>query len=101
MRILRGTESGQAITIFVDGERLQVHPGETVAGALLAAGRRAWRRTRNQGAPRGLFCGMGVCFDCLVQVDGEPYVRACMTLVAEGMEVETYQKVLRRRRDEL
>lgn len=85
------TDRGKAINIFVDGEPLRAYPGETVAGALLAVGRRTWRRTRNQGAPRGLFCGMGVCFDCLVQVDGRPYVRACMTPVIEGTEIETYR----------
>ena len=41
------------------------------------------------GAPRGVFCGMGVCFDCLVVIDGEPSRRACVTFVTEGMRVET------------
>jgi len=59
-----------------------------VATVLLAMGRRAFRRTGN-GAPRGLFCGMGICFDCLVTVDGRPNVRACMTTVQPGMVVET------------
>jgi aerobic-type carbon monoxide dehydrogenase small subunit (CoxS/CutS family) len=76
------------VTISVDGDPVLAYLGETIAAALLAAGRRAWRRTL-QDEPRGLFCGMGICFDCTVTVDGVPGVRACMTRVAEGMVVET------------
>ena len=63
-------------------------PGETVAAALAAADIVAVRRARS-GAPRGPFCGMGVCFDCLVTVDGRPNQRACLTKVAENMEVRS------------
>jgi predicted molibdopterin-dependent oxidoreductase YjgC len=83
-----GIERGQAITITVDGIPLPVYEGETIAGALLASGRRAWRHTRH-GQPRGLYCGIGLCFDCLVTVNGTPNVRACLTPVAAGMIVET------------
>jgi len=81
-------ERGQAVSIIVDGVRLPAYMGETIAGALLAAGRRAWRRT-SHGQPRGVFCGIGLCFDCLVTVNGTPNVRACVTPVAAGMVVET------------
>lgn len=81
-------ERGQAITITVDGSPLPAYEGETIAGALLASGRRAWRHTRH-GQPRGLYCGIGLCFDCLVTVNGTPNVRACLTPVAAGMVVET------------
>lgn len=81
-------ERGQAVTIIVDGIQLPAYVGETIAGALLAAGRRAWRRT-SHGQPRGVFCGIGICFDCLVTVNGTPNVRACVTAVAAGMVVET------------
>ncbi len=81
-------ERGQAITIIVDGHPVSAHEGETIAGALLASGRRAWRHTRH-GQPRGLYCGIGLCFDCLVTVNGAPSVRACLTPVAAGMVVET------------
>ena len=84
-------ERGQAITITVDGVPLPAYEGETIAGALLAAGRRAWRRT-SHGQPRGVFCGIGLCFDCLVTVNGTPNVRACLTPVAAGMVVETGSK---------
>jgi predicted molibdopterin-dependent oxidoreductase YjgC len=88
MRIEAETQRGQAVTITVDGVPLQAYLGETIAGALLANGQRAWRRTEN-GKPRGLFCGMGICFDCLVTVDGVSNVRACITPVSDGMVVET------------
>jgi predicted molibdopterin-dependent oxidoreductase YjgC len=72
----------------VDGDPLSAYMGETIAGALLAAGRKAWRRT-SHGQPRGIFCGIGLCFDCLVTVNGTPNVRACLTPVAAGMVVDT------------
>lgn len=73
--------------IQVDGQAIPARPGQTVAAALLAAGRRTWRRTL-RGQPRGLFCGMGVCFECLVTVDGVADQRACMTLAQPGMQVQ-------------
>ena len=88
MRIELETQRGQAVTITVDGVPIKAYQGETVAGVLLADGQRAWRRTES-GQPRGLFCGMGICFDCLATVDGVPNVRACITPVADGMVVET------------
>ncbi len=81
-------ERGQAIRITVDGLPVEAYEGETIAGALLASGRRAWRQTRH-GKPRGLYCGIGLCFDCLVMVNGTANVRACLTPVAAGMVVET------------
>jgi predicted molibdopterin-dependent oxidoreductase YjgC len=75
------------VTIDVDGVRVDAFPGESLAAALLAAGVRAFRRTPS-GAPRGPLCNMGVCFECVVTVDGEPR-RACATEVREGMRVET------------
>ena len=79
---------GRPVTITVDGVPLSAYAGQTIAGALIAAGRRSWRRSLH-GHPRGLFCGIGLCFDCLVTVDSTPNVRACLTQVADGMVVET------------
>ncbi len=82
----------QAVLHFrVDGETLSACEGDTIASALYAAGRRYWRRSR-QGDLRGVLCGIGYCFDCLVTVDGLPDVRACQTLVQDGMVVETNLK---------
>lgn len=72
-----------------DGEEVEVQEGQTVAGVLLAKGIRAWRTTRGGERPRGLFCGIGVCFDCLVNVNGVPDVRACQRVVADGDEIRT------------
>jgi aerobic-type carbon monoxide dehydrogenase small subunit (CoxS/CutS family) len=74
------------VTIILDGEPVDAFEGETVAAVLLARGEIATRRTAG-GEPRGIFCGMGVCFDCLMIVDGVPNTRACMTWVREGMQV--------------
>jgi predicted molibdopterin-dependent oxidoreductase YjgC len=76
-----------------DGQEMVACEGETVAAALLAASRRVFRQTVRRAEPRGLFCGMGICFDCLVQVDGRPSLRACQILVAEGMRVESQHGV--------
>jgi predicted molibdopterin-dependent oxidoreductase YjgC len=82
--------SGRAVVaVTVDGESVQAYPGETVATLLLALGRLTFRHTERGHVPRGVFCGMGVCFDCLVTIDGQPNVRACLTPVQAGMVVET------------
>jgi predicted molibdopterin-dependent oxidoreductase YjgC len=72
-----------------DGRRVRVEPGQTVAAALWAAGVRSWRTTRETGAPRGIFCGIGVCFDCLVTIDGAPNQRACLVPARPDMVVTT------------
>jgi predicted molibdopterin-dependent oxidoreductase YjgC len=87
-RLDDGVTRPAPVAIEVDGSRVDVAPGESLAAALLAAGVRTFRRTPS-GAPRGPFCNMGVCFDCVVTVDGESCVRACMTAVRAGMRVET------------
>jgi predicted molibdopterin-dependent oxidoreductase YjgC len=77
---------GPEVTVTLDGRPVVAHAGETVAAVLIAEGLDA-TRTTVAGAPRGLYCGMGACFDCLVVIDGVPNTRACMTWVAEGMDV--------------
>lgn len=72
-----------------DGAAVAFEDGQTVGAALARAGIRSWRMTRAAGRPRGLFCGIGICFDCLITVDGEPNVRACVRQAAEGMSVTT------------
>jgi hypothetical protein len=69
--------------ITFDGEPIHVCTGQTVAAALIASGRSSWRRTRGD-SPRGLFCGIGVCFDCLVTVNGARSARACLVTAAPG-----------------
>ena len=77
---------GPAVEVVLEGRPVTGYLGETVATLLLAEGHLATRTTVG-GAPRGVFCGMGVCFDCLVVVDGQPNTRACMTWLAPGMRI--------------
>jgi D-hydroxyproline dehydrogenase subunit alpha len=70
-----------------DGQAIAVRPGQTVAGALYGAGIRSWRTTRIDGRPRGLFCGIGACFDCLVTIDGVSGQRACLAPARSGSVV--------------
>jgi predicted molibdopterin-dependent oxidoreductase YjgC len=86
-------QRGEPIVVHVNGQPKTAFDGETVATVLLAEGIRAFRHTLKAGEPRGIFCGMGICFDCLVTVDGVPNVRACMTPVEEGMVIETRSEV--------
>ncbi|WP_330172609.1 (2Fe-2S)-binding protein [Streptomyces sp. NBC_01498] len=81
----------RALTITVDGERVTGVVGQTLAGVLLVSGRPAWRQAPS-GAPRGVFCGIGVCFDCLVTVNGEPDVRACRRRARDGDTVTTQSR---------
>lgn len=75
--------------ITVDGRALPAEPGQTIAAVLLTGGIAAWRRTRFGDAPRGLFCGIGVCFDCLVMVNDRRSVRACLIEAQPGDVVST------------
>jgi predicted molibdopterin-dependent oxidoreductase YjgC len=86
---LPGTERGAALTIQVDGQQVEAYAGESVAAVLLANGRRRFRHTGKVCRPRGIFCGIGVCYDCLVTIDGVPGVRACVTPVSPGMIEES------------
>lgn len=81
-------QRGDPITITVNGSPVTAYPGESVAAALLASGRCIFRSAPLNGEGRGFFCGMGVCFDCLVMVDGVPNVRSCMVEVRPGCIVE-------------
>ncbi len=79
----------QPVTISIDSTPVTVDTGTTVAGAMISQGVTAWRSTRNNERPRGLFCGIGACFDCLVTIDSVPNQRACMVRVCEGQQIDT------------
>ncbi|MFD0054614.1 (2Fe-2S)-binding protein [Streptomyces sp. NPDC127168] len=78
-------------TVTVDGRRTEALPGWTVAAVLWAAGITSWRTTRGSGCPRGVFCGIGVCFDCLVTVNDRPNQRACLEPVRPGDVIRTQE----------
>jgi predicted molibdopterin-dependent oxidoreductase YjgC len=82
---------GRALTVLIDGVAMQAREGDSVAAAMLAAGRIIARTTPVSGAPRAPCCLMGVCFECLVTVDGVANRQGCMTLVRDGMHIETQQ----------
>lgn len=87
-RLQENTDRGQAFTISLNGEILTAYPGETLATVLLANGKRVFRHSQTKGDPRGLYCGMGICFECLVTVNGRANVRACQTLAQPDDIVE-------------
>ncbi len=87
----RLVERGAPVAITVDGKTVGARPGDTIAAALLAAGIEHCRTTPVSGAPRAPYCLMGVCFDCLVTVDGVGSRQACLVPVRHGMRVETQQ----------
>jgi predicted molibdopterin-dependent oxidoreductase YjgC len=91
--LLPEVQRGPKVQILVDGRPLEAYEGETIAAALLAAGIWAFRRSARRGEPRGLYCGIGNCFECLVTLDGVHAVRACITPVAPGMVVDTCKEV--------
>ena len=78
---------GPSVTLEIEGRAVTVPAGESVAAAMLVEGFAAFRETPVSQTPRGPFCMMGACFDCLVEIDGVPNRQACMTRVAEGMRV--------------
>ena len=87
----RLAEAGTPVAITVDGKPICACTGDTVAAAMLAAGLDHCRTTPVTGAPRAPYCLMGVCFDCLVTIDGVGSRQACLVPVREGMSVETQQ----------
>lgn len=86
-RLESGGES-PAVTIFIEGRAYAARATDTVAAALLAAGFQPFRTTPVTGAPREPYCMMGVCFDCLVMIDGVGNRQACLLRVREGMRIE-------------
>ena len=78
----------RTVRIVVDGRPAVVPEDASVAAALLCAGVAVFRHTPVGAAPRAPYCMMGVCFDCLVEIDGSPNQQACMVRVRDGMEVK-------------
>jgi len=83
---------GAAVAVTIDGAPFEARTGDTVAAALLAAGVTAFRTTPVSGAPRAAFCMMGICFDCVVAIDGRAGERSCVVPVAPGMQIVTVHR---------
>ncbi len=89
----RLSDKGAAtVRMTFEGREVLARVGDTVAAALLAAGETTVRTTPRSGAPRGPFCLMGVCFDCLMVIDGQANRQACQVLVRDGMRVSRQQR---------
>ncbi len=78
----------ESVTVVVDGVSVTLPAGSMVSAAILKAGTSAFRRSVT-GAPRGPLCGMGICFECRVTIDGEHHCRSCQTICENGMDVRT------------
>jgi D-hydroxyproline dehydrogenase subunit gamma len=79
------------VTVQFEGERISVPAGVSIAAALLLKGAEPFRTTPVSQSPRAPYCMMGVCFECLVEVDGKPGRQACLTAVREGMAIRRQQ----------
>lgn len=87
--ILGEDKRKENVTIIVDGRKIRAIAGEPIAAALMAAGIRVFRKTPKKNQPRGVFCAIGRCTDCVMTVNGIPNVRTCVTPVEDGMVIET------------
>ena len=81
--------SDTTVEVTIDGRSVRVRAGDTVAAALISAGVLASRVADVSGAPRAPYCMMGVCFECLVTVDGVGNRQGCLVPVKPGMRIET------------
>jgi sarcosine oxidase subunit alpha len=89
-RIQEGVVRGEAVEFFLDGRPVKAHEGETIASALMNAGSFV-SRTIDQ-TPLGVYCNIGVCYSCVMTVNGMPNVRICKTRVSQGCQVETQHR---------
>jgi sarcosine oxidase subunit alpha len=87
---IAGIQRGKKIGLKVDANPVTAYEGETVHAALTAADIRCLKHSKSNQA-RGVFCGMGICYECLVTIDQIPDQRACMTLVQDQMEIRTHE----------
>ncbi len=87
--VLGTMEEKRVITFTYDGNPITGYEGEPIAIALEAAGIMIHRYTKKNHEPRGIFCAIGRCTDCVMVVDGKPNVRTCITPLVEGMDVKT------------
>lgn len=96
--ILGKIEKGRLVDFTLDGVPMEGYEGEPIAAALRAAGVMVHRHTNKLGLPRGIFCAIGRCTDCVMIVDGKYNVRTCVTPLQEGMKVETQYGVSAKKR---
>ena len=86
-------QGAEIVEVFLNGQRVQVLQGTSVAAMALTEGLRFTRTTPISDSKRAPFCMMGVCYECLMIIDGKANQRACATIVKQGMKIETQQGV--------
>jgi len=89
--ILGEDRPSRMVEITVDGRKIEVREGEMVASVLMEAGYKRFRTTARTKEPRFYYCGIGQCTDCMMEVDGVPGIRTCITPVKEGMVINTLE----------
>lgn len=82
-------ERGKSVLITVNQEKVTAYEGELVSTVLHCEGIRVFQRKHMNGRPSGIYCGMGICYECLVKINGVPNIRACQTQVTDGMVIST------------
>lgn len=87
----------KTVTILLNGREIVASAHDTVATCLLVAGELVFQHNKMSGEPRGPYCMMGVCFECLVTINGIPDLQACLVPVEQGMQIETQRDVLKGR----
>ncbi len=87
--ILGDLKNKRIVHIRVDDQVIEAQEGEPIAAALLAAGIRVFRRTPKKQEPRGVWCAIGQCTDCVMVVNGKPNIRTCITPVKKDMQIKT------------
>jgi len=81
---------GKKINVYINDRKTLAYEGETVHAVLLASGYRVLRKTEKMNQLRGIFCGMGICYECLVSINDKPYQRACMRQVERNMKIDIH-----------
>lgn len=87
--ILEPLQERREVTFYFDGKEMKGYEGEPIAAALREQGVTTHRYTAKEHKPRGIFCAIGRCTDCVMIVDGKPNIRTCVTPLKAGMQVET------------
>jgi len=87
--VLGKTSGANEVTITVDGRKIKAFEGEMIVSALVAAGINVFRYTSKKHEPRGVFCAIGQCTDCVMEVNGVANVRTCVTPVENNMQIKT------------
>ncbi|MCK4836691.1 MAG: (2Fe-2S)-binding protein [Candidatus Aminicenantes bacterium] len=85
---VKNIQRKEKLTLIVNGKEIEAYRGESLLAALMAAGYKNLKKSPVRGEPRGALCGMGVCFECLVSINGIPNLRSCLVEVEDNLEIK-------------